>query len=127
MKFIGTKLSIEYVAAIDEWRHAQGDHQLTRGEALEYFVAKGLGLNLPDFDARRRPVTRAEREERSELYCQLYAELKSYAAVAREVGLSVSTVTRVINRHIRLSRSSVAEAGQFKPYNSGKDVKTYDF
>lgn len=126
MKYIGTKLSREYVKAIDQWRHAQGDRQLTRSDALEYFVAKGLGLDLPDFETRRRPITLAQREERGELYCQLYAELKSYTAVAREVGLSVSTVTRVINRHIRLSRSSVAASEPSRPRDPGKEVETDD-
>jgi hypothetical protein len=85
--------------ALDQWRQSQSDTQLTRGDALEHFVAIGLGMPSPNFDGRSRPVSRAEIDERGEQYCQLYVELGRFAAVSRAVGYSVSTVTKVITRH----------------------------
>ncbi len=127
MTYVAIKLSDEFVEAIDQWRVAHGDQRLTRGDVLEYFVAQGLGIELPDFDSRRRPATRAEMEERGKLYCQLYSELKTYAAVAREVGFSVSTVTKVINRHERMSRTTTVRvvSGSVGPVE--EDARTYEF
>lgn len=105
MKSVSTKLPPEYIEAMDKWRLAQSDPRLTRSDALEYFVAKGLGMEPPSFEGRRRPVSRAEIEERGEHYCQLYAELGSYVAVAREVNRSVERVRQVIARYERINRS----------------------
>lgn len=127
MKYVGAKLPMEYVDAMDQWRLDQPDQQLTRGDALEFFIAKGLGLEPPNFHGRRRPVTQAEVDERGERYCQLYADLKSYTAVAREVGFSVSTVTKVINRYERVNRSSVAASVPCSPRPVEKDVEIDDF
>jgi hypothetical protein len=105
MKTVSAKLPLKYIDALDRWRQEQSDPQLTRGDALEHFVAIGLGLEPPSFEGRARPVSQAEMDERGEQYCQLLEELGSYAAVAREVGYSVSTVTRVITRYQRRSGS----------------------
>ena len=101
MKTVSANLPQEFIDALDQWRTAHSDPQVTRGDALAHFVAKGLGLEPPNFGNRQRVVTREAIEERGEYYCELYAELKSYAAVAREVGSSVSTVSKVIHRHQR--------------------------
>jgi len=69
MKYIGTNLPLSYVEAMDRWRQKQSDPRLTRGDALEHFVAVGLGMEPPNFEGRPRPISRAEREERGEWYC----------------------------------------------------------
>jgi DNA invertase Pin-like site-specific DNA recombinase len=61
-------------------------------------------MELPSFIGRKRPISKAAREERGERYCQLYAELGSYAAVAREVGFSIGTVKKVISWYERMNR-----------------------
>jgi hypothetical protein len=104
MKYVGANLPMSYIDAMDQWRLKQDDPQLTRGDALEYFVAKGLGIGLPSFEGRARPVSKAERDERGERLCQRYAELGTYAAVAREEGCSVGAVTRAIHCYTRRSR-----------------------
>ncbi|HEY6814061.1 MAG TPA: hypothetical protein VI168_00845 [Croceibacterium sp.] len=105
MRYVGANLPPAYVEAMDQWRLAQDDRRLTRGDALEYFVAKGLGAELPTFEGRPRPASQAEIDERGERFCQLYAELGSYAAVAREVSLSVERVRQVIARYERVNRT----------------------
>lgn len=98
------------VDAMDAWREEQGDPRLTRADALEYFVAKGLGMELPTFSGRKRPPTEAERDERAEYYCQLRAELGSYAAVARKVGYTTETIRQVIANYERRQRLSILKA-----------------
>jgi len=104
-KYVGANLPLSYHEAMDTWRAEQGDSRLTKGDALEFFVAKGLGMELPSFANRPRPSDRAARDERGELYCQLHMELGSYAAVAREVGLSTGRVRQIIARYERENRT----------------------
>jgi hypothetical protein len=121
MKTVTANLPSEFIDALDKWRLAHSDPRVTRGDALAHFVAKGLGLEPPNFGNRRRVVTREEIEERGERYCELYAELKSFAAVAREVGFSVSTVSKVIYRHQRSGRIAVRQQGSNPAYRFGGD------
>lgn len=111
MKTVSAKLPDEFIDALDQWRLAHSDSRVTRGDALAHFVAKGLDMKPPNFDARRPVITREEIEERGEFYCELLAELKSFSAVAREVGFSVSTVRKVIHRHQRSGRAAVRSQG----------------
>lgn len=104
MKVVSAKLPMIYIEVLDQWRQAHCDPRVTQGDALEHFLALGMGMDPPNFEGRRRPVSKAEIDERGEQYCQLYAELGSYTAVSRQVGFSVATVTKVITRHERNSR-----------------------
>jgi hypothetical protein len=104
-KYIGAKVPQDQIDAMDAWRAAHADPRLTRSDALEHFVAVGLGMQPPSFVGRPRPVTQADKDERAEYYAQLHAELGSYAAVAKEVGFGVETVKKVINRYERQNRS----------------------
>lgn len=121
MKTVSAKLPQELINALDQWRLAHSDPQVTRGDALVHFVAKGLGLEPPNCSSRPHVVTKAEIEERGEYYCELYAELKSFAAVAREVGFSVSTVSKVIHRHQRSALLASRSPGS-KPYGNNGDA-----
>lgn len=104
---ISADFPADQVEAMDTWRAGQTDPHLTRANALEYFVAKGLGLDPPSFANRKRPSTEAERDARAEHYAQLRAELGSIAAVAREVKRSPTTVTQAIARYERKNRGVV--------------------
>lgn len=114
MTYVGTRLPTDYIEALDSWRLAQDDPQLTRSDAVEYFIAKGLEMAAPSFAGRRRRPSESDRDERAEKYCQLYAELGTYTAVAREVGFSVDTVKRVIHsyeRRVRFPRARPTPVG----------------
>lgn len=121
MRKVSAKLPDEFIDALDRWRVAHSDPQVTRGDALVHFVATGLGLEPPNFSDRPHVVTKEEIEERGEYYCELYAELKSFAAVASEVGFSVSTVSKVIRRHQRSALLASQSQGS-KPYGDNGDA-----
>lgn len=112
---IGADFPSDQVEAMDIWRAGQLDPHLTRANALEYFVAKGLGLDPPSFADRKRPPTEAERDARAEHYAELRAELGSIAAVARHVGYSASTVTMTIARYERKNRLAALRHSQRNP------------
>lgn len=109
---IGAEFLPEQVEAMDAWREAQPDPHLTRANALEYFVAVGLGMKPPTFTDRKRPLTEAERDKRAEYYIKLRADLGSTSAVARHVGYSASTVAAAIARHERKKRLSALKQAQ---------------
>lgn len=100
---MGVLLSVhvpqQYAEALDRWREAHSPN-LTRGGALRKILAEFFDLPPPQIPCTASPSS-AEQDERGEMLAELYCELQSYAAFAREVGLSPARVTQLIRRHER--------------------------
>lgn len=89
----------QYTEALDRWREAHSPNT-TRAGALREILAEFFDLPPPQIPYTASPSP-AEQDERAEMLAELYCELRSYAAVAREVGLSPARVTQLIRRHER--------------------------
>lgn len=106
---IGVRLQPELLNAIDDWIAQQPGLPVTRAEAIRQILCEKFGISTPlSVPARLKPTIEQQVERGARLKAR-YEELGSYAAVAREEGVSAPWVTSLIaryNRHLKRPHKS---------------------